>query len=89
MNKINWKQKLSSRKFWAAIAGAVASFGAAFSIPDNTIAVVVGILGGVGSICAYIFAEAATDVADINANQTVVIESPEEDEQDESEDGNV
>ena len=76
MNKINWKQKLSSRKFWAAIAGAVASFGAAFSIPDNTIAIVVGVLGGVGSICAYIFAEAAADVADINANQTVTVEPP-------------
>ena len=86
MNKINWKQKLSSRKFWAAIAGAVASFGAAFSIPDNTIAVVVGILGGVGSICAYIFAEAATDVADINANQTVTVEAPKDDD---AEEGNV
>ena len=67
MNKINWKQKLSSRKFWAAIAGAVASFGAA---------IVVGVIGGVGSICAYIFAEASADVADINANQTVTVEPP-------------
>ena len=80
MNKIDWKRKLSSRKFWASIAGAVASFGAAFSIPDNTIAVVVGILGGVGSICAYIFAEASADVADINANQTITVEAPKEDE---------
>ena len=86
MNKINWKQKLSSRKFWASIAGAIASFGAAFSIPDNTIAVVVGILGGVGSICAYIFAEAATDVADINANQTVTVEIPKDEK---AEEGNV
>lgn len=80
MNKTDWKRKLSSRKFWAAIAGAVASFGAAFSIPDNTIAVIVGVLGGVGSICAYIFAEATTDVANINSTYNVTVEVPKEDE---------
>ena len=31
MNKINWKQKLSSRKFWAAVVGFVtAHYGADF-----------------------------------------------------------
>ena len=86
MNKIDWKRKLSSRKFWASIAGAVASFGAAFGIADSIITQVVGILGGIGSICFYVFTEGKADIADINANQTITVEAPKEDE---AVDGNV
>ncbi len=73
MNKIDWKRKLSSRKFWAAIAGAVASFGAAFGIADSIITQVVGILGGIGSICFYVFTEGKADIADIEAKQTITV----------------
>ena len=36
--KINWKQKLSSRKFWVAVAGWVTSLLTAFNVTDNIIA---------------------------------------------------
>jgi hypothetical protein len=79
MSKIDWKRKLASRKFWASIAGAVASFGAAFGVHDSVITQIVGIIGGVGSICFYIFTEGKADIAHIESNQTVTIETPEED----------
>ena len=80
MSKIDWKRKLSSRKFWAAIAGAVASFGAAFGIADSIVTQVVGILGGIGSICFYIFTEGKSDVASIEANKTIIVDVPKESE---------
>lgn len=86
MSKIDWKRKPSSRKFWASIAGAVASFGAAFGIADSVITQVVGILGGIGSICFYIFTEGKSDVASIEANQTIILE---EQAGEEGEDENV
>ena len=34
-HKINWKQKLSSRKLWAAIVGVVVGLAAAFGLEDS------------------------------------------------------
>lgn len=64
---MNWKRKLSSRKFWAAIAAAIASFGAAIGVADSIVTQVVGIIGGVGSICYYIFTEGKIDEANVTA----------------------
>ena len=65
---MNWKRKLSSRKFWAAIAAAIASFGAAIGVADSIVTQVVGIIGGVGSICYYIFTEGKIDEANISVS---------------------
>jgi hypothetical protein len=35
---INWKQKLSSRKFWACVAGWVTSLLTAFHVTESVIA---------------------------------------------------
>ena len=35
--KINWKQKLTSRKFWAAVVTFVTTVLVAFGVPDLTI----------------------------------------------------
>lgn len=69
---MNWKRKLSSRKFWAAIAAAIASFGAAIGVADSIVTQVVGIIGGVGSICYYIFTEGKIDEANVGAQTTEV-----------------
>ena len=82
-NKINWKQKLSSRKFWASISGAVVSFLSAFNFSDNTIAQVAGIISGVGILCYYIFSETKIDKARIDSEvfSNVEIEQQAEEEQ--------
>lgn len=77
---MNWKRKLSSRKFWAAIAAAIASFGAAIGVADSIVTQVVGIIGGVGSICYYIFTEGKIDEVNAISNATDPAETPVEEE---------
>ena len=59
--RINWKQKLSSRKFWAGVAGWVTSLLTAFNVTDNTVAQVSIIIVGIGSLAVYMLAEGMTD----------------------------
>jgi hypothetical protein len=59
--KINWKQKLSSRKFWAAVAAWVTSLLTAFGLTDSLIAEVSLVIAGIGSLAVYMLAEAITD----------------------------
>ena len=62
MNKINWKRKLSSRKFWAALLAWLTSLLAVFNIEDSTGAqFIVLIVSGIGSLCVYILAEGLAD----------------------------
>ena len=61
MNKINWKQKLSSRKFWCAVAGFVGAVLVAFRVQDNTAVQITAVVSSVGVIAAYIFGESYTD----------------------------
>ncbi len=63
MNKVNWKQKLTSRKLWAAVVGVVVGLAAAFGISENEYAQIVGVVGSVVSVVSYIFGEASVDAA--------------------------
>ena len=63
MNKINWKQKLSSRKFWAALAGWLTSLLTAFNVTNNVIAQVSVIIAGIGSLVVYMLAEGMADMS--------------------------
>ena len=70
--KVNWIQKLSSRKFWAAIAGVIVALLAAFNIPDLTIEKVSAVIAAVGVLSVYIYSESSVDAARIEgeANDT-------------------
>lgn len=59
--KIDWKQKLSSRKLWAAVAAWITSILTAFNVNDNIIARVVLIIGGIGALAMYILSEGMVD----------------------------
>ena len=59
--KIDWKQKLSSRKFWALVAAIVLSILVFFNASDNTATQVSSILTAFGSICVYTLAETSVD----------------------------
>ena len=74
-NKINWAQKLSSRKFWAALAGLVSSLLVFFNVPENQIAQISSIIGAVGVLAIYILAEAYVD-----ANRVEIVEGIEVEE---------
>ncbi len=68
--KINWKQKLTSRKFWAAIIGFVTAILIAFGIPDLTIEQVVAVITAGATMIAYIIGEGMVDAARVNSETT-------------------
>ena len=61
--KIDWKAKLSSRKFWTALLAWLTSLLGAFHIADSTTTQIVVIVSGIGSLCVYMMAESAADRA--------------------------
>ena len=63
MNQVNWKQKLTSRKLWAAVIGVIVGLAAAFGIEENEYVQIVGVVGSVVSVVSYIFGEASVDAA--------------------------
>ena len=73
MKKIDWMQKLSSRKFWALIAGLVTSVLVLLKAPEETITQVVAVIGAFASIAVYILAEASIDAARENATVYEII----------------
>ena len=65
MNKVNWKQKLTSRKFWAALIGFITALLVAFGVDDLTIEQVVGMITAASTLIAYIIGEGMVDAARI------------------------
>ncbi|WP_243112548.1 MULTISPECIES: hypothetical protein [Acutalibacteraceae] len=59
---MNWKEKLSSRKFWVAVAGLVVGVIALFS-PGTDTSQVTGVIMALGSVVAYIVGEGMIDAA--------------------------
>lgn len=61
--KINWKQKLTSRKFWLALVGFITPLLIAFGVSENTVAQVVSIIMSGAALIAYTLAEGMVDTA--------------------------
>lgn len=59
--KIDWKTKLSSRKFWAAVIGFVTAILTAFNVNQLTIEQIVAIITACGTLIAYIISEGWVD----------------------------
>ena len=64
-NKIDWKRKLTSRKFWLAVIGFVTALLVAFNVDKLTVEQVVAIVSALGTLVAYIIGEGMTDAAHI------------------------
>ena len=67
MEKINWKQKLTSRKFWAALTAVVTTILVAFNVSNLTIEQVVAVITAASVLIAYIVGEGLVDAARIKA----------------------
>ncbi len=63
MEKIDWKQKLTSRKLWAAIAGFVVAVLAFFAVDEETIVRVTALITAGSTMIAYIIGEGLVDAA--------------------------
>ena len=64
-DKIDWKRKFTSRKFWLAVIGFVTAIMVAFNVDKLTIEQVVAIISALGTLVAYIIGEGMTDAAHI------------------------
>lgn len=69
--KINWKQKLTSRKFWAAVIGFVTAVLTAFNVNDLAIEQVVAIISATSVLIAYIIGEGLVDSARLKSGETL------------------
>jgi hypothetical protein len=58
---IDWKRKLTSRKFWAAIVGFVTPMLLAFGIAESDVTQIVAIIMAGADVVAYIIAEGLVD----------------------------
>lgn len=68
--KIDWKRKLTSRKFWVALTGFITPLLLAFGVANDTVTQVTGIIMAGGTLVAYIIAEGLTDAAGIGSGDS-------------------
>ncbi|AIQ31625.1 hypothetical protein P40081_28410 [Paenibacillus sp. FSL P4-0081] len=62
-NKVEWKAKLASRKFWALVVALATSILGAVGASDDTAVKITGIIAAVGACAVYMLAEAITDAS--------------------------
>lgn len=65
---IDWKQKLTSRKFWAAITAVILALMTIFGMDEITQEQVTALIMAVGALAAYILGEGFVDAARIRQN---------------------
>ena len=68
--KINWIQKLTSRKFWAAVVGFVTPLMVAFGVGDSTVTQVSAIIMAGATLIAYIIGEGLVDSSRTESTDT-------------------
>ena len=76
MTKEDWIRKLTSRKFWLAIAGLVTGIVGFLKNPTTDTEVITSLILALGSVIAYVIAEGMVDAARENGDQFIV--EPEE-----------
>ena len=81
--KIDWAKKLTSRKFWLAIAGLVTGLILAFKGDAETAEVVSGCIMALASVVDYIFGEGLTDASAATKTIDKKVEIEEETESEE------
>lgn len=67
------KKKLTSRKFWLAVAGLIVGVLAMFGVPGNLTSQISGVIMSLGSVIAYIAGEGLVDAA--NATNSSLVTS--------------
>lgn len=58
---MNWKQKLSSRKLWAAVVGIVMGIAMVFGLDEGVVTDIAGAVVSIASVITYIVTEGKVD----------------------------
>ena len=74
--KINWIKKLTSRKFWMAVASFVSMLVVAFGGSEAVASQVTALIIAGATVVAYILGEGLTDAAGVQANAKPAYEAP-------------
>ena len=69
---MNWKQKLGSRKLWAAVTGVVMGAAMIFGLDQEVITTVAGAVTSVVSLVVYIVTEGKVDAQGVAATIVTV-----------------
>lgn len=77
---IDWKTKLTSRKFWMAIIGLVTGILLAFKVDAQTVETISGVIMAAGSVVAYIIGEGLADAASAANDAPIIFERVKEEE---------
>lgn len=75
MRGIDWKSKLTSRKFWVAVVGMVSGLILAFGGDAATVESVSGVIMSTASVVAYIIGEGLSDSQHVEPEVVVLGES--------------
>ena len=65
MNEIDWKRKLTSRKFWVAVVALVSGLMLLFKVDGDTVDRVCGVIMEAAGVIAYIIGEGLADAAGV------------------------
>lgn len=71
---IDWKRKLTSRKFWAAVADFVGMLLIALHVAEDTATQVTALIMAGAGVIAYILGEGLADAAN-NGNAIIITDS--------------
>jgi hypothetical protein len=74
---MDWKRKLTSRKFWTAVAEFVSMMVVAFGGTEETSVKIVALIMAGAGVIAYIVGEGLTDAAAVGKEDYVLIDEPE------------
>lgn len=62
---INWRKKLTSRKFWIALVGFITSLLIAFNVDEGSVEQIVSIIMSGATVISYILAEGLVDASNV------------------------
>ena len=65
--KINWREKLTSRKLWAAVIGFISPTLIAFGVADSVVTQVTAIIMAGATLIAYIIGEGLVDAGRVES----------------------
>jgi hypothetical protein len=78
MNMIDWKSKLTSRKFWIAVTDFIGMLLIFFGYAENTVTQVTALIMGGAGLIAYVIAEGFIDAKAAESTALPMYEEEEE-----------
>ena len=73
--KINWRQKLSSRKFWLSLTGFIVALLIVFEVDSLKIEQIIALISAISTLITYIIGESIIDAKRIENERVINCES--------------